>query len=517
MGGVRRPEGVVTFLLCDVVGSTRAWESDVPLRVQQAVERMYALVDAAVTGAGGFRPAEQGEGDSVVAAFPLPSQALNAACAAQRALGVEEWPTRQPLLVRMAVHTGEAFLREERDYLGPAIIRTARLRALAHGGQVLVSGITRQLVGADLPTDVSLRDLGVHALKDLALPEHVFQLTHPELPAEFPALVSRRALRGDVPVELSPIIGREADIAALEDLLVRSRLVTLTGPGGAGKTRLAVQVAGDVAERLPGGGWFVDLASLAHGDLVDGAVAAVLGVVPGTAPRPALAARLADEEALLVVDNGEHVADAVADMVIELLGACPTLRVLVTSRVVLDVPGEIAWQLPPLELPGVDVDLDALATNPAVELFVVRAGEARTGFALHAGNAGAVVDIVRRLDGLPLAIELAAARVRSLTPARIAAGLDDSLAFLSSRSARRSERQRTLDASIGWSYQLLAEIERTVLRRLAVFSGPSRSTPPTSSSPTATSPALHSSTRSMGSSSTPCSRPSTMTASRDSR
>ena len=318
-----------------------------------AIARHYELLDAAITSHDGVRPLEQGEGDSVVAAFSRASDAVLAALDAQRALFAEPWPTASPLKVRMAVHTGEARLRDDRNYAGQAVIRTARLRAIAHGGQVVISSASRDLVIDHLGDDVTLVDLGVHRLKDLARPEHVWQLAHADLTAEFPPLRSLDAVPNNLPVTLSSFIGRFDDIVTVVGLLDDNRLITLTGSGGAGKTRLAQQVAAEVAERYPDGVWWVDLVGLTNPALVPSAIsrATMVPEDPGD-PLVGIAERMSTKSMLLVLDNCEHLLDGCADVAAALLASCSDVTVLATSRAPLNVPGELSWRVPPLAIPA---------------------------------------------------------------------------------------------------------------------------------------------------------------------
>ncbi len=350
-GALALPAGTVTFLLTDIASSTLQWQA-APGPMAAAVARHYELLDEAIAAHGGVRPEEQGEGDSVVAAFSRASDALGAALSAQRLLHQEDWSTPEPVRVRMAVHTGEAQLRDDANYVGMAIIRTARLRNIAHGGQVLVSSASRDLALDQLGDQIALVDLGEHRLKDLARPERVYQLAHPDLPTTFDPLASLDAIPNNLPLHLSTFIGRQEELAALDALVTGNRLVTITGSGGAGKTRLALQAAADLADRFSDGVWWVELAPLATGAEVPRRAAAVGVREDGTTATAELVAnRLAGTASLLVLDNCEHVLDASAEVVGALLARCPELRVLTTSRTVLDVPGEVTWRVPPLQLP----------------------------------------------------------------------------------------------------------------------------------------------------------------------
>jgi predicted ATPase/class 3 adenylate cyclase/DNA-binding CsgD family transcriptional regulator len=468
------PAGTVTFLLTDIEGSTALWESE-PAAMAEAVARHYQLIDEAVSAAGGARPVEQGEGDSAVAAFGRPSDAVSAAVVLQRALSVEAWPTSRPLRVRMAIHTGEARFRDVGNYMGEAIIRTARLRAVAHGGQVLLSAPAHAVAVDRVGEQFAFRDLGVHRLKDLARPEQIFQLCGDGLPSEFPELTSLDRYPNNLPVQLSPFIGRAEEITTVAKLVAQHRLVTLCGSGGVGKTRLAQQVAAQVIEQFPDGVWWVELAAVSDADGVGPAI----GVVMRLADRAdsdvwaALARLIGSRRMLFVLDNAEHVVEAVATGVDRLLRSCAGLTVIATSRASLDVPGELTWRVPPLGLPDErePVAVETLAQSDAVCLFADRAGRARPNFRLTVTNSETIATICRRLDGVALAIELAAVRVRTFTPEQILAGLDDALRTLTGGSRSVLPRQQTLEASVRWSHTLLGDFDRVLLRRLSVFRG----------------------------------------------
>jgi predicted ATPase/class 3 adenylate cyclase/DNA-binding CsgD family transcriptional regulator len=454
------PTGVVTFLLTDVEGSTQLWEAGEGAAAA-AIARHYELLAAAVTLHGGVRPEEQGEGDSVVGAFARASDAVAAALDAQRALADEPWPTGIDLRVRMAIHTGEAQLRDPRNYFGTTIIRCARLRAIAHGGQTLISRATFDVVAGHEPEGVTLRDLGSHHLKDLSRPEHVFQLCHEDLADDFAPLRSLDRHAHNLPVQLTALVGRDSELADLQATFDTTRLLTLTGAGGCGKTRLALQLAADVADRFRAGTWWIELAPVVAPELVSRAVAQALGLreEEGRPMAETLAEQLAGLDILLVVDNCEQVLDATATLLDELLRAAPGLHVVATSREPLGIPGETTWRVPSLEAPT------------ATELFAVRAAKARPGFAPDADELNAVARISRRLDGKPHANELAAARTRMMSPARIAAALDEGFRVLTGGARTVMPRQQTLEACIGWSHNLLDDDERTLFRRLAVFAG----------------------------------------------
>jgi predicted ATPase/class 3 adenylate cyclase len=466
---LRLPTGTVTFLLTDVEGSTRAWEA-APERMGPAIARHYELLDAAITAHSGVRAIEQGEGDSAVAAFSKASDAAAAAVAAQQRLSHE---LGDVFRVRMALHTAEAQL-DGSFYRGEALNRTARIRACGHGGQILVSKPTADLLAGRLPDDVSLLPLGLHRLRDLARPEEVWQLTATGLPMQFPALVSLEVPRTNLPVSLTSLVGRERERAELAAALTGTgRLLTLTGPGGVGKTRLALQVAVDCLGEFPDGVWWVELATLERGGRIADVVVRALGLVDSAAASPLdqLVAGLARWRALVVLDNCEHLLDDAARVVEELLGGCRELTVLTTSREPLATPGETVWPVPALPVAAAGAPLATVVDAAAVRLFVERARQARPGFAVDDHNVAAVGEVCRRLDGIPLALELAAARVRSMPIQDIVRDLDDRFRLLTGGARTRLPRHQTLAASLGWSHDLLSDVEQRVFRRLWVFVG----------------------------------------------
>jgi predicted ATPase/class 3 adenylate cyclase len=470
------PTGTVTFLFTDIEGSTQLWEQH-PDAMRLALARHDASLTAAIQSNHGhvFKTV----GDAFCAAFAMAPDAIDAALAAQRHLHALQ-PSAVPsaaglaLKVRIALHTGAAKVRGG-DYFGPALNRVARLLAIAHGGQVLLSGATQELVQDDLPPGSSLRDLGRHRLRDLQRPEQVYQLFAPDLPAHFPPLRSLEAFRHNLPVQLTSFIGRKREMAEVKRLLAESRLLTLTGSGGCGKTRLALQVAADLLEEFPEGVWLVELAPLADPGLVPQAVASVLGLreEPGRSLTATLTDALRARSLLLVLDNCEHLLSACAQLVESLLHACPQLRVLASSREGLGIGGEQTYPVPSLSLPDPQrlPALDELQEYEAVRLFAERAGLSQPRFAVTAANAPSVVQVCRRLDGIPLAIELAAARMKALPVEKIAERLDDCFRLLTGGSRTALPRQQTLRALIDWSYNLLSEPERTLLRRVSVFAG----------------------------------------------
>lgn len=449
------PTGTVTLLLADIEGSTRLWETQ-PEAMRPAVERLDQVLADAVATHHGVRPVEQGEGDSFVVAFARAADAVLCALELQRA-------PLAPIRLRIGVHTGDVQLRDEGNYIGPTINRAARLRDLGHGGQTVLSGSTEPLVVDHLPDEVTLTDLGTHPLRDLPRPERVVQLCHPDLHNEFPPLrTTDSSVAEGIPVPLTSFIGRQAEMAGIRAALREHRLVTLTGAGGAGKTRLAIEVAAAAASAFADGVCFVDLAPITQPDMVAVTAERALGLPdqPGRQAVDVLRRFLRDREALIVLDNCEHLLDAGAELITALLTACPAVMFLTTSREPIGVPGEVSWRVPSLSL-----------ADEAIELFGDRARRVRPDFRLDADNLDTVTDICRRLDGLPLAIELAAARVRALSPNEIRDSLHDTFRLLTGGARTAVRRQQTLRASVDWSHALLTEPEQVLFRRLAVFAG----------------------------------------------
>ncbi|HVE76739.1 MAG TPA: AAA family ATPase, partial [Actinomycetota bacterium] len=468
------PIGTVTFLMTDVEGSTRQWEAH-PAQMREATERLNDLLYAAIDKAGGSRPEEQGEGDSVLAAFSRATDAVSCAIDIQKTLHAESWPPEIVIRVRAGIHTGEVQLRGERNYFGPPLNRCARLRGLAHGGQTLVSVATEQLIRGALPDGAYLRDLGPHRMKDLSHPEHVFQLCHPNLPVEFPPLRSLEALPNNLPVQLTSFVGREMQMEEVRELITASRLLTLTGAAGCGKTRLVVQVAADLAHQFSDGVWFVDLAAITDPSLVPNTTAASLSIQEESR-RPiteTLVEHLRERQSLLIFDNCEHVLAACAQLVAEILRACPSVTIVATSREPLGIGGETTWKVPSLHLPALNgrVSPDELIKHEGTRLFVERALAVASDFRLDTDEAAAVVQICSRLDGIPLAIELAAARVDVLSCEQIASKLDDQFRILTGGARSALERQQTMRAAVEWSYDLLSDAERKALNQLSVFAG----------------------------------------------
>jgi predicted ATPase/class 3 adenylate cyclase len=464
------PTGPVTFLFTDIEGSTRRWEAD-PETMRKVLSRHDYILTEGIEGGGGRALLDRGEGDSFFAVFARPADAVAAALGIQKALLAEPWPDGAPVLVRMAIHTGQA----GDDYRGPDTNRAARIRAIGHGGQVLISHSTQALLQGALPRGAALVDLGEHALKDVTLPERVFQLAHPDLRADFPRLKSLNMFRQNLPAAVTSFIGRERELGEVRLLVRESRLVTLTGSGGTGKTRLALEVASDLIDDCPGGVCFVDLAALTEGEWVPQAVAAALGLRedPGRAATQVVAEHLAPARALVLLDNCEHLVEACSRLAAALLAECPQLTILCTSTEALNIGGEVAWRVPPLGVPAAAESLpaDRLAEYAAIRLFVARATAARPGFLLTDQNGAAVAQVCRRLDGIPLAIELAAARVRAMSPEEILRRLDDRFRLLTGGGRTAMARQQTLQAAVDWSHALLADEEKVLFRRLSVFAG----------------------------------------------
>jgi predicted ATPase/class 3 adenylate cyclase len=468
----RLPTGPLTFLFTDVEGSTKLWERN-PEAMSKALSHHDELIRNAVEANDGF--IFKTVGDAFYVAFSAAAEAVQAAIDAQKSLLSEEWEETGPLKVRIALHTGTA---EERggDYFGPTLNRAARLLSAGHGGQVLLSLSTQELVGDQLPLGVELRDLGVRRLKDLFGPEHIFQLTAPDLPASFPPLKTLDVRLNNLPIQPTPLLGREREVAEIADLLRHAdvRLLTLTGTGGTGKTRLALQSAAELIDDFEDGVFLVALAPISDSELVASTVAGALSVSEsaGRALKEDLREYLSTKELLLVLDNFEQVVDA-APLVGELLSGCPGLKVLATSRTLLRIYGEHEYAVSPLELPDPShlPPIETLRQYEAIRLFTERARAAKADFSLTNENAPAIAEICARLDGLPLAIELAAARIKLLSPQAMCSRLSNPLKFLTGGARDLPERQRTLRGAIAWSHALLNEGEQVLFARLSVFSG----------------------------------------------
>jgi predicted ATPase/class 3 adenylate cyclase len=460
------PSGTVTFLFTDLEGSTRLWEEH-PDAMRPALARHDAILRGAVVAHGG--QVVKTTGDGIHAVFATAHDALDAAVAMQLGLATEPFGKTGPLRVRMGVHTCEAECREG-DYYGSEVNRAARLMGVAHGGQVVVSSVTGGLVRGG---SVELLDLGEHRLRDLTDAERVFQVFAPGLARDFPPLRSVDALPGNLPRQMTTFVGREAEIASLSELVRRSSLVTLTGVGGVGKTRLALQIATEVVGEFPDGAWFCELAPLTDPEALWETVAACLRVqpLPGRALHESLLDYLAVKGLLLLLDNCEHLLDAVARLVDTIERRCGRVSVLATSREGLGLAGERIVAVSSLGVPAGNAHDHELRQADAVRLFSDRASAAKRDFVLTDRNVSAVGVLCRRLDGIPLAIELAAARVRSLSPEDLVSRLDQRFKLLTHGSRAALQRQQTLRSTIDWSYDLLTPTERHALDRLSVFAG----------------------------------------------
>ena len=462
------PVGTVTFMFTDIEGSTRlvAALGDAYIDLHHAHQR---IVRAAITAHDGHEIST--EGDSFFAVFERAPDGARAAVAIERGLAAHPWPAGGAVRVRIGLHTGQG-IRGGDNYLGLDVHRGARIAAAGHGGQVLLSEAAHDRTAADLPAGVSLRDLGRHRLRDVGV-EHLWQLDIPGLPGEYGALRTLEAHPSNLPAEVAPLIDREAERERLTALIGSSSLVTVTGPGGIGKSRLATAVARALLPGLPDGAFHVDAAAMDSAAMLADELVRAVGarVDPGAAPADSLADHLRNRSLLLVIDTVDRVRDA-GPFVAKLAAACPQVRVLVTSRTPLRVAAERELPLEPLAVAASDGSAEQIAASPAVRLFVERARAVRPDFELSAANAAAVAEICARVDGLPLAIELAAARVRMLSPDAIVARLGRRLSLLTGGAADAPDRQRTLRAAIDWSYQLLSEADGRAMAWLSVFAGP---------------------------------------------
>ncbi len=465
------PTGTVTFLFTDIEGSTQRWEQHREA-MKAAVARQEHLLKAAISAHAGY--VFKTLGDAFCAAFATAPEALLAAVDAQRALAKEDFSAVDGLSVRMGLHTGYA---EERnaDYFGPAVNRVARLMSIGHGGQILLSGVTYGLAHSELPAGTKLVDLGGHRLKDLTEPEQVWQLSIEGLPATFGPLRSLDALPNNLPIQRTTFVGRDHDVAEVKGLVNRHRLVTLFGSGGVGKTRIAMQVAADLLDHYTDGVWVADFAPITDPELVSSVIAQVLGMPQQQGHRvdESIPPFLKRKKLVLVFDNCEHVLDAIAAIAATIIGAAPDVRIINTSRQVLDIGGEEIFRVPSLEVPHKIADLtpSAAVGFGAVALFVERAKSVNSSFALTDDNAPIVADICRRLDGIPLAIELAAARVKVLSIPNLAQRLNERFKILTGGGRDALPRQKTLSALIDWSYDLLNPQEQTLFQRLGIFAG----------------------------------------------
>ena len=467
------PRGTLTFLFTDIEGSTKLLNALGTDRYHEVLEAHTEALRRAFSKGHEVRI----EGDALFMVFATAQDALDAAAAGQRALAKTTFPHGAVVRVRMGMHTGEGTPASERagaDYVGIDVHRAARIAAVAHGGQVLASGATRMLAGDDLPAGVALRDMGDHRLKDLAQPERIFQLVIDGCPSEFPALRTLDRTPNNLPTQVTTFIGRGKEIIVGLRLLDRTRLLTLTGPGGTGKTRLSLQLAAEAAASFPDGAFWVPLAPISDPELVPSTIAHALGVqVSGNEePLGRVTEHLRDRKVLLILDNFEQIL-AAAPTIATLLGAAPGLKVVTSSRAPLRITGEQEFPVPPLDLPDPErlPSIEALAQSDAARLFIERARAVKPDFMVTAENATAVAEIVFRLDGLPLAIELAAARVKLLTPQAMLPRLKQGLDLLAGTGRDRTDRQRTLRGAIAWSYDLLDDPMKRLFARSAVFVG----------------------------------------------
>ncbi|HEY2916340.1 MAG TPA: adenylate/guanylate cyclase domain-containing protein [Candidatus Limnocylindrales bacterium] len=472
--------GLTTFLFTDIEGSTRLWE-DHAGAMGAALAIHDGILRTAVTAGRGT--VVKTTGDGMLAVFDDPTAAVEAALAGQRALRDAAWGETGPLKVRMALHAGAAEARDG-DYFGPALNRVARILAIGHGGQILCSAAAAVLARDRLASDVDLVDLGSHRLRDLDRPEQVFEVAAPDLRRTFPALRSLSTRRSNLPVQLTSFVGRDRELGEVDALVGGHRLVTLIGTGGTGKTRLMLEVADRIAGRFRDGAWLAELAPLSEAAQIPSEIGRAIGVPdePGMPPLATVTAFLADKELLLLLDNAEHLVDGVATVAEGLLATAPGLRILATSREALAVPGEAVFQVQSLTCPAparhqfgitdlAPTELDDAAGTEAVRLFVERATAVSPAFQLGEANVAAVAEICRRLDGIPLALELAAARVSAMSPDDIAKRLGDRFRLLAGGRRTAVPRQQTLHALIDWSWDLLTDADRTLLRRLSVFAG----------------------------------------------
>ncbi|MCC6499979.1 MAG: tetratricopeptide repeat protein [Anaerolineales bacterium] len=478
------PAGIVTFLFTDIQGSTRLWQEK-PVGMSVAHARHNSILRTAIESHRGY--VFQVIGDAFCAAFHTPGDALCAALEAQKKLHSEQWG-EAVIKVRMGIHTGEAELQEGGDYRGfLTLSRLQRLMSAAHGGQTLVSLTTQELLQHRLPEDASLLDMGTRRLKDWNRPEQIFQLVIEGLPSEFPPLRALDASPHNLPAPTTSFIGREKEKAEIKQALTPSplpqreglgardhRLVTLTGSGGTGKTRLSLQVAADLLDQFADGVWFVELAPLTDPHLIPQTILSAMRAneQEGKTALETLVERVREQKALLILDNCEHLIEASAKIAETLLASAPALRILASSREALSVPGELAWHVPSMTVPETNAaDVERLLQFESVRLFVERAALAQPRFTLTRENAPHIAQICLRLDGIPLALELAAARVKALDVEEVAARLDDRFRLLTGGARTALPRQQTLRAMIDWSYNLLAGDEKKLFRRLAVFVG----------------------------------------------
>ncbi|MGH2400105.1 MAG: adenylate/guanylate cyclase domain-containing protein, partial [bacterium] len=459
------PTGTVTFLFTDIEGSTRLLQR-VGDEYAAVLEEYHTLLRAIASSHGGQEV--DATGDGMFFAFTKARDGVNGAVEMQRAIAARTWPGEADLKVRVGLHTGEP-ARSEAGYIGMDVHRVARICGAGHGGQIILSEAAQVLLEHNLPAGISLRDLGTHRLKDLARPIRLFQVLADGLAADFPPLSSLNVRRHNLPLQLTSFIGREREIREVKALLRGTRLLTLTGIGGVGKTRMALQVAAEMLDEFPDGVWIVELGRISNPALIPHSVASAVGALEEQGGRP-LTETLIDvlraQTVLIIFDNCEHVLGDCADLAMGLLRACRSLRIIATSREPLAVPGELTYRVSSLALPE-----GQESHSEAVRLFIDRASSSRPGFELRNGSVAAVGEICRHLDGIPLAIELAAARVKVLAPEQIAARLVDRFRLLTAGTRTSLPQHQTLRAVMDWSYHLLSEGEQVLLRRLAAFAG----------------------------------------------
>jgi predicted ATPase/class 3 adenylate cyclase len=470
--GQALPSGTVTFLFTDIEGSTKLWEQH-PEAMKAALAKHDSILKEAITSNHGH--IIKTTGDGVHAVFVTAIDGLQAAITAQRQLQTSEFleNSEVSLRVRMGLHTGEAELREG-DYYGQALNRAARIMSAGHGRQTLISDVTAQVVQEHLPADVSLLDLGEHHLKGLLHAERIYQVAAPGLQKDFPPLNSIATATNNLPTQLTSFIGREREMTEATKRLESARLLTLIGPGGTGKTRLSLQLAAQVLPNFPDGVWIVELAPLTDPALILQTIAAVLGVRAqiGMPLMNIVTDYLRAKNLLLILDNCEHLVEASAQIADEFLHNAPNIKIIASSREALGISGETVYRVPSLSLPNqINVTCEALMKVESVQLFVERSAAANPKFHLTDENASSVAQICSRLDGIPLALELAASRVSAFTPEQIAKRLDDRFKLLTGGSRTALPRQQTLRALIDWSYDILSQRECMLLRRLSVFAG----------------------------------------------
>lgn len=467
----------ITFVFTDIAGSSSIWEHH-PEAMPAAIAVHDSIVRRGVDENGG--EIFSASGDGFCAAFLDARAAVNCAVAVQLEMRRADWPADTgPLSVRVALHTGEA-RRQDGNYLGPALNRCARILSTAHGGQILVSERTAEMLYDALPEPLALKDLGECQLRDLIRPENPHQVLHPDLPADFGPLRGLDAFPNNLPVQPTSFVGRVQELQEISGLLRSTHLLTLTGAGGVGKSRLSVQVGADLLHEFPDGVWFAELAPLSDPALVAHALQCVLGLPEGPerVPVRSLIRHLRPRRLLLIVDNCEHLVEGIAPLAVELLRSCPNLFLLATSREPLEIPGEVVWRVPPLRVPQLAWDeidhsgaMDAMVSCEAPQLLAERLRAQRSSVAVTATEAVAVVQICQRLDGIPLALELVAPWARTIPLGEIAERLDNQLGFLNRGSRTAEARQKTLRGALDWSYDMLTAPERALLRRLSVFAG----------------------------------------------